>query len=120
MPEAFLAASGVRCRKYVPGAGSPYSLRDLAHTTPGAKIWSGKANDFDLNFYEMPFYEVPPFLLAARKVVLHGGSAYVPSSALRTLLSKKFKDRLSVLMETAFQGLPTAMAEPRIGGFLRD
>uniref|UniRef100_A0A7S4Q686 DNA primase large subunit C-terminal domain-containing protein n=1 Tax=Alexandrium monilatum TaxID=311494 RepID=A0A7S4Q686_9DINO len=119
--EAYLAASGVRCRKYEPKSDSRFSIRDLQVATPGAKIWnSGKVGDFDPNFYEMPFFEVPSSLLSSRRVVLHGGNAYVPASALKLILAKKFKDRLHSFMDIAFQGLPTALSDPRIGGFLRD
>lgn len=122
--EAYLAASGVRCRKFEPKSGGRFSLRDLQHATPGAKIWSASKTasgpEFDPHFYEMPFFEVPPTLLAGRKVVVHGGNAYVPSGAMKLILAKKFKDRMNALMDTAFQGLPVVLSDPRIGGFLRD
>lgn len=121
--EAFFAASGVKCKKFdIAGAGTgKFSLRDLQLATPGAKIWSGQAKpDYDSIFYEMPFFEVSPSLISSRRVVIHGGSAYVPSSAMKLILAKLFKDQLNATLDVAFHGLPTALSDPRIGGFLRD
>merc|ERR1719401_922201 len=67
----------------------------------------------------MHFTDVSPFLVAARKVVLQDGRAYVPSSALKLILAKKFKEALSAGLDTAFQGLPVALSDPRVGGFLQ-
>mmetsp|Transcript_29831 Transcript_29831/g.80760 ORF Transcript_29831/g.80760 Transcript_29831/m.80760 type:complete len:508 (-) Transcript_29831:114-1637(-) len=118
--EAYLAASGVRCQKFEPKEGSRFSIRDLQVTTPGAKIFTDGRVEFDSHFYEMPFFEVPPNLLSGRRVVVSGGNAFVPSSALKLILARKFKDRLTSFMDVAFQGLPVALSDPRIGGFLRD
>lgn len=48
------------------------------------------------------------------------GTAYVPSSAMKLILAKKFKDTLANSLDVAFQGLPAALADPRVGGFLRE
>mmetsp|Transcript_15094 Transcript_15094/g.44047 ORF Transcript_15094/g.44047 Transcript_15094/m.44047 type:complete len:513 (+) Transcript_15094:78-1616(+) len=122
--EAYIAASGMRCKKFVESSettGKP-KLKDLQHTTPGAKIWGDnqKAPRYDDRFYEMPFYEVTPNLIGSRRVIVHGGIAYVPSSALKLILAKNFKDQLTTSLDVAFNGLPTALGDPRIGGFLRD
>jgi len=43
----------------------------------------------------------------------------VPSSALKTILAKKYKEALSAGLDTAFQGLPVALSDPRVGVFLQ-
>jgi DNA primase large subunit len=118
--EAFFVASGVRCKKF---EGTATQLEELQLATPAAKIWKEGAigrPDYDKVFYEMPFFEVSPNLISTRRVVVRGGVAYVPSSALKLILAKLFKDRLTATLDVAFQGLPTALADPRVGGFLRD
>merc|ERR1719379_1825614 len=75
--------------------------------------------DFDRVFYEFPFHEVHPSLIAARRVVVRGGKAFVPSSVLWLILVGKFKQSLAEGLEAAFHGLPAALADPRIGGFVR-
>lgn len=122
--EAFMAASGVKCKKIDMTArqgDGKVNLHEVLHSTPGAKIYiPGKAPEVDPNFYEMPFAEVSPNLIAQRKVVVQRGVAYVPSSALKLILAKRFRDQLSASLDVAFQGLPMALSDPRIGGFLRD
>lgn len=116
--EAYVAASGVRCRKFE--APSPQALRDLQQRTAGAKIWRGDGPpDWDPSFFEMPFTEVTPPLIAARKIVISNGVAFVPSSALKLILAKKFKDHLSRCLDIAFQGLPAVLGDPRVGSFLQ-
>eukprot|EP00929_Paragymnodinium_shiwhaense_P021853 TRINITY_DN14134_c0_g1_i1.p1 TRINITY_DN14134_c0_g1~~TRINITY_DN14134_c0_g1_i1.p1 ORF type:complete len:504 (-),score=145.29 TRINITY_DN14134_c0_g1_i1:288-1799(-) len=120
--EAFLAASGVKCRKFV-GEGKDFEakLKLLQQCTPGAKNFQTGSGGvtFEKNFYEMPFFEVHPSLLSSRKVVVQGGKAYVPSSALQLILVGKFKECLNAALDAAFQGLPDVLADPRVGGFLR-
>lgn len=118
--EAYLSASGIPCKKYEPQGDSRFSIRDLQVTTPGAKIWTSGKAELDPNFVEMHFSNVPAHLLSSRKVVVHGGTAYVPTSALKLILAKRFKDNLSTMLDVAFQGLPMALANPRVGGFLRE
>jgi len=75
--------------------------------------------DFDTNFYTMPFFEIHPSLISSKRVVVHRGNAYVPSSALRLILASRFKERLSAGLDVAFQGLPIALSNPQVGSFLR-
>jgi len=124
--DIFMASSGLRCKKFEhspadTGADPMPSLHSLQRTTPGAKIWKGNGSmpDFDAHFYSMPFFEVHPSLIAHRRVVVHQGNAYVPSSALKLILSGRFKERLIAGIEVAFQGLPAALSNPQVGGFLR-
>jgi len=123
--EAFIARSGLKCRKFDTLNGGKelgINFHEIQHATPAAKIFrgDGKAPDWDPNFYLMPFYEVDPKLIASRKVIIVGGKAFVPSAALKLILAKRFKDALVASLEQAFQGLPTALSDPRIGSFLRD
>jgi len=63
---------------------------------------------------------VSPGLIASRRVIVKGGNAYVPSGAVKLILAKKFRDRLGAGLDAAFQGLPMALSDPRVGGFLRN
>lgn len=116
--EAYLAASGVQCKRFE--AETPAALKDLQHCTAGAKVWRGDGSppEWEQNFYEMPFQEVTPGLISGRRVVISAGVAYVPASALKLILAKRFRDSLASTMDAAFQGLPTALADPRVGSFL--
>jgi len=123
--EAYVAASGVKCKKIDMMArqgDGKVNLHQILHSTPGAKVFAGdgKVPEYDPNFYEMPFTEVTPNLIAQRRVVIMRGTAYVPASALKLILAKRFRDALSESLDVAFQGLPIALSDPRIGGFLRD
>jgi len=119
--EALLRSCGVPCKRFEqPADGSGISLRQLQACTADAKIWSdNRKPDFDRVFYEFPFHEVHPSLIAARRVVVRGGKAFVPSSVLWLILVGKFKQSLAEGLEAAFHGLPAALADPRIGGFVR-
>lgn len=120
--EAFLASSGIPCRRFdEKQAGANFLLNDLQQTTADAKIFSegGGQPTYERIFYELPFQDLHPSLIASRKVVLKGGVAYVPSSAVKLILAGKFKANLAAGLEVAFQGLPAVLADPRIGGFLR-
>lgn len=70
--------------------------------------------------------QLPPWFLSVAMLVCAwvssrlAGNAYVPSIALKQILAKRYRDALAGTLEVAFQGLPTALADPRIGGFLRD
>ncbi|OLP98385.1 putative DNA primase large subunit [Symbiodinium microadriaticum] len=86
-------------------------------------------------FYAMPFTEVPPAFIAGRRVVVKKGKAYVPASSLKMIVAKKFKDvvrswlaewpkaltedLLAASLDVAFQGIHMALADPRVGLFLR-
>jgi len=122
--EAFIARSGLKCKKFDMTKGSMdtnINFHEIQRATPAARIFrEGKPPEWDNNFYLMPFYEVDPKLIGARKVVVQNGMAYVPSLALKSILAKKFRENLAATLEVAFQGLPTALADPRIGGFIRD
>merc|ERR1712232_259545 len=117
--DLFLTEAGVGCKKFDP-TQSKVTLEYLCRTTSAAKVWGDKQLiKVDEVFYEMPFHQAHPSLIAGRKVVVKDGVAYVPSSALKLILAAKFKDSLSVSLETAQQGLPIALADPRVGGFLK-
>merc|ERR1719336_2168564 len=119
--ESFVAHSGIKCRKMdITTEEGKLKLNELRLATPSAKIWREGSTrpEYDETFYLMPFYELDPRLIARRGVIVEGGRAYVPSNALKMILAKRFKDELNASMEKAFQGLASAMADPRIGGFL--
>lgn len=121
--EAIVAKSGVKCKKLDTAAFGPEEKAkfvDIQRATPAARIWRDgmKAPEWDSTFYLMPFYEVDPKLISSRKVVVIGGNAYVPSTALKMILAKRFKDALAASLDQAFHGLPVALSDPRIGGFL--
>lgn len=121
--EAYLDSAGVKCKRFQPKA--QLSLDQLQKSTAGAKTWRGQTGEaqrpeYEQHFYEMPFQEATPSLIASRRIVLQGGKAYVPSSALKLIIAKRFKDLLTASLDVAFQGLPVALADPRVGGFLRD
>jgi DNA primase large subunit len=125
-PEAqhrFLSDAGVGGKKFEPGKDEPgknkMTIEFLSATTSAAKIWTDGRFVTDPTFYEMPFHEVHPSLVAGRKVVVKDGIAYVPSCALKLMIAAKFKERLSASLEAAQQGLPMALADPRVGGFLK-
>lgn len=119
-PEAkdtFLEKSGVKVKKFEPS--QKMTLQKLQSCTSGSKIWSENRPVYDTTFYELPFTDVPSNLIATRKIVVSGGMAYIPSSALKLILASRFKDRLNEGLDVAFNGLPAALADPRVGGFLR-
>mmetsp|Transcript_103156 Transcript_103156/g.280310 ORF Transcript_103156/g.280310 Transcript_103156/m.280310 type:complete len:517 (-) Transcript_103156:67-1617(-) len=123
--EACLPGFGLECKKVDPLAktrGDKGNLLDfLQQATPGGRIWreAGAPPLLDPNFYEMHFTDVSPNLISSRRVVLQDGRAYVPSSALKVILAKKFKEALLAGLDMAFQGLPAALSDPRVGGFLQ-
>jgi len=82
-------------------------------------MWKDKSFEYEQVFYEMPFFEIYPSLIAHRKVVVHQGQAFVPSSDMKLILAARFKERLNAGLDAAFQGLPVALSDPRIGSFLR-
>lgn len=116
--EAFIMKAGVHCKKYDPD-GKKISLKELQQTTSGAKIWRDDKPVYDNIYYEMPFAEVHPSLISGRKVVLQGGCAYVPSSALKIVLAGRFKDQIQGSWDQALRGLPSVLADPQVGDFMR-
>jgi len=121
--ERFIEQSGIKGRKMdLSTEQGKAKLKELQAQTPSAKVWEeGKAKPtMDSTFYLMPFYELDPMLVARRRVVVEGGLAYVPSNSLKMILAKRFKDALNASLDQAFQGLTSVMADPRIGGFIRD
>uniref|UniRef100_A0A7S1AKC8 DNA primase large subunit C-terminal domain-containing protein n=1 Tax=Noctiluca scintillans TaxID=2966 RepID=A0A7S1AKC8_NOCSC len=119
--EDFLTKAGVQFTKFAQDS-SDVMLRNLQMTTPGAKLWtqgSGHSPQYESNFYEMPFSALHPSLISSRRVVIRRGTAYVPSESLKLIVAAIFKDRLSKSLETAFHGFPVAIADPRIGEFMR-
>jgi len=67
----------------------------------------------------MPFTELHPSLIAQRRVLIQNGEAYVPASAIKLILADKFKAALNEGLDIAFDNLQRALADPRVGGFLR-
>jgi len=118
--ETYLEHAGVKCTRFQPQAG--ITVDYLAKVTAGGKIFDkdGRPPTYEKNFYEMPFQDVTPALISTRKVVLKLGKAFVPASAMKLILAKRFKDLLIASLDVAFQGLPLALADARVGGFLRD
>jgi len=119
-PEAkdnFLEKSGVKVKKFEPS--EKMSLQKLQSCTSGTKIWTDNRPVYDTTFYEMNFFDVPSNLIASRKIIISGGVGYIPSSALKLILASRFKDRLNEALDAAFNGLPAALEDPRVGGFLR-
>mmetsp|Transcript_18313 Transcript_18313/g.51857 ORF Transcript_18313/g.51857 Transcript_18313/m.51857 type:complete len:509 (-) Transcript_18313:135-1661(-) len=119
--EAYLTASGIKYKKFEAQEGG-MNLRDLQLRTPSAKIWrpNATAPELDSTFFEMPFYELTANLIASRRVIVQNGMAYVPSNAMKMIIAKNFKDSLVSSLDVAFQGLPAALADLRVGGFLRE
>lgn len=119
--DAFVKASGLNCKVYEPSFKSDIDLEKLQKSTPGAKIWKegGAPPAFDKVFYELPFHEVHPSLIAKRQVIVKKGIAYVPSSGLKLILAGRFKEHLSQGLTVAFNGLPVALGNPQVGPFLR-
>lgn len=118
--EAFFMRSGLPCKRFEQEPGKTPLLRELQACTAGAKIWGdGPRPEHERVFYEMPFQEVHPNLIATRKVVVRGGRAFVPGSALKLILAGRFKETLAAGLDVAFQGLPQVLADPRVGGFVK-
>jgi len=122
--EQFLIRSGMPCKKFEEVKGVYPSLDDLQKTTYGAKLYTEssdgkKSFDFEKNFYEMPFFDVAPHLISARKVVIHQGTAYVPASALKLILTQRVKDQLLTGLDNSLNALPNVLSNPSVGGFLR-
>jgi DNA primase large subunit len=115
--EAFAQSCGFPCKRFDPAKWDDLSLSDLQKTTYGARDFESKV--LETIFYEMPFYDINPNLISTRKVVMKWGTAFVPTSALKLILASRFKERLNVGLDRAFQGLPSVMADPRVGGFIR-
>lgn len=118
--EGFMARTGMPCKRFDQAQTSYPTLGDLQKFTQGVKIWEdAKPIGYETVFYEMPFFEVHPNLISQRKVVIHQGKAFVPSSALKLIIAARFKERLSAGLDSAFNALPNVLADPRVGGFLR-
>ncbi|CAE7215898.1 Prim2, partial [Symbiodinium natans] len=116
--QAFVESVGIRAQRFEERSDGP-SLQMLQKCTAGAKTWRDGRPEFEQTFYEMPFTEVPPAFIAGRRVVLKKGKAFVPATSLKLIVAKKFKDLLSLSLDVAFQGLHLALADPRVGLFLR-
>merc|ERR1719262_1735328 len=105
--------AGMPCKRFVQEQWPGYpTLLDLQKTTVGGKVWrtEGAPPEFETVFYEMPFFEIHPSLISGRKVVLHQGKAFVPTSALKLILAARFKEHLNAGLDTAFQCLPDVLA----------
>jgi len=117
--ERFIEESGINMKK-IESTPSGLTLEELKHMTSGAKIFrDGKFVGYDGNFYEFAFQEIHPTLIASRRVVIDGGRAYVPGSALMPIVAGKFKEKLSAALDVACRGLPRALSDPQVGRFLK-
>lgn len=117
--EAFVESTGIRAQRFEePSEGGP-TLSMLQKCTAGVKTWRDGRAEIEQVFYAMPFTEVPPAFIAGRRVVVKKGKAYVPASSLKMIVAKKFKDLLAASLDVAFQGIHMALADPRVGLFLR-
>jgi len=120
--ESFMIRLGMPCKRFDPTQWPGLTLEKLQKCTQGAKIWGGPGPApfvMDQVFYEMPFFEIHPMLIAKRQVIIQQGKAFVPSSALKLILAGRFKEQLIVGLDNAFLCLPAVLADPRVGGFLR-
>lgn len=115
--EALIASCGLDCKKLeVP----PRELETLQKQTPAAKLWTGTGHPtMESVFFEMPFDQVPPSLISGRRVVLKKGRAMIPANALTLVAARTFKERVAASLEVAFQGLNTALSDPRVGFFIK-
>ncbi|CAE7329494.1 Prim2, partial [Symbiodinium sp. CCMP2456] len=117
--EAFVESTGIRAQRFEePSEGGP-TLSMLQKCTAGVKTWRDGRAEVEQVFYAMSFTEVPPAFIAGRRVVVKKGKAYVPASSLKMIVAKKFKDLLAASLDVAFQGIHMALADPRVGLFLR-
>jgi len=120
--EAFMKNQGVPCKRFDQANWPGYpSLGDLQKTTYGAKIFTdpSKPPEYETVFYEMPFFEIHTALISTRKVVIHQGKAFVPSSALKLILAARFKEQLIIGLDNAFNSMPNVLADQRVGPFIR-
>jgi DNA primase large subunit len=118
--ERFIADSGLQVKKFENGSGG-LTVSELGYVTAGAKIWGNSSSGptYETNFYELAFHDVHPSLIARRAVVIEGGRAYVPSSALTLIIAGRFKEKLSAALDVACRGLPRALSDPQVGRFLK-
>jgi DNA primase large subunit len=120
--EAFMKDAGMPCKRFDEKEWDGFSLKQIQDCTIPNFITDGsgqKRAETEQVFYEMPFTDVAPTLIAARKVVLKQGKAFVPRSQLPVILAGRFRERLQVGMDRAFQGLDSVLMDPRVGGFIR-
>lgn len=121
--EAFLKTAGVKCEKFQPREGSGRekdgypTLDELQKSTK--PNWESGRPEPEKAFYTMPFHQVHPSLIGGRKICVHRGCAYVPSSQMKMILASKFKECLGAGLDQAFTGLSAALSDPRVGTFLR-
>jgi len=83
-------------------------LRDL-HDMPGASRQ---------HFWKVPFEDVVD-LIAQRKVLLHEGDAFVPSSQLSSIVVGRFRSSLSKALVTTHKAMPAVEREEQYGAFLK-
>lgn len=125
--DRFYADTKNACKVFDPkmaGKDGWPTLQELQQATSGAKkfVEEGgrkRVDGYEDTFYELPFNQVTPNLIAKRKVVLRKGVAFVPNSQLSTIIADRFKAELSKGLNTAFNGLNSVMADQRVGEFIR-
>jgi DNA primase large subunit len=83
------------------------TLRDI---TPDA--------DENAVFYGLPFVDVPPHLIAMRKVLVKKGTAYMSSDELKFVACRKYRSHLEGALDRAVPCAVKAEADPRLGPLL--
>jgi DNA primase large subunit len=69
-------------------------------------------------FYGLPFQDVPPHLIAMRKVFVTKGVAYMPSTELKFVACRKFRSHLEGALDRANPRAVELEKDPRLGQLL--
>lgn len=69
-------------------------------------------------FYGLPFKDVPPHLIATRKVLVRKGIAYMPEEELKFVACRKYRSHLEHALDRAVPCAVRAEADPRLGSLL--
>jgi DNA primase large subunit len=120
--EAFMREAGMTFKRFDQTQWDGLTITDLQDCTAGARKWGAQGSgkpELETIFYELPFFDVHPSLIATRRVMIKQGVAFIPTSDLKLILAARFKERLTTGLDRAFQGLPTVLSDPRVGGFIR-
>jgi len=70
------------------------------------------------HFWKVPFEDVTD-LVAQRRVLLHKGNAFVPSSALASIVVGRFRSALSKALAVTHKAMPAVEKEEQYGQFLK-
>jgi DNA primase large subunit len=69
-------------------------------------------------FYGLKFAEVPPYLIATRRVFVKQGTAYMPEAELKYVACRKYKSHLERALGQAEACAVQAESDPRLGPLL--